>query len=223
MRNDNVMDRLRAARPAPPPPADDHDARFAKTIAEPGDPRLADPTTIGKARPARRWITRPRILAGGSLGLAGLAAGLVLAFSGSTAPPAFAITQNSDGSLLVHLYHVSDGEAARLQIHTMGISRFFFFYILIERSSGTLDRIRGPATVPGPITCQTGDPGQHVEMLLGSDGTDVVPAGRRGAGPWHLIECTIYADNGASNTGTTTGSTGASTVTTGDTSTNSAG
>lgn len=208
MRNDNVMDRLRAARPAPPPWVNDRDARFAKIIAEPGDPRLADPTTIGKARPARRWITRPRILAGGSVGLAGLAAGLVLAFSGSTAPPAFAITQNSDGSLLVHLYHVSDGQVARLQIHAMGIQ-------------GTLEWaiVRGPATVPGPITCQTGDPGQHVEMLLGSDGTDVVPADTRGAGPWHLSECTIYADNGVS----TTGSTVASPVTTGDTSTTGAG
>ena len=214
MKNDNVMDRLRAARPAPPPPAHDHHARFAQTVAEPGDPRLASPTTTTKTRSARRWTTRPRILAGGSLGLVGVAAGLVFAFSGSTAPPAFAITQNADGSVLVHLYNLSlsGGQAARQEINAEGIP-------------GTLDFgiVRGPATVPGPIKCLTGDQGQQVEMLLGSDGTGVVPAGIRGAGPWHLEDCMIYPDNGGSNTGTSTGSTGASTVTTGDTSTNGAG
>lgn len=212
MKNDNVIDRLRAARPAAAPPAHDHHARFAQTVAEPGDPRLASPTTTTKTRSARRWTTRPRILAGGSLGLVGVAAGLVLAFSGSTAPPAFAITQNADGSLLVHLYHIEAVPAARQEIKDMGIQ-------------GTLQVgiARGPATVPGPIKCQTGDQGKQVELLLGSDGTDVVPADTRGAGPWHLAQCTIYPDNGGSHTGTSTGSKGASTVTTGDTSTNGAG
>ncbi len=116
MRNDNVMDRLRAARPPAPPPAHDHDALFAQTVAEPGDPRLGSPTPTAKTRSARRWTTRPRILAGGSLGLVAVAAGVVLAFSGSTAPPAFAITTSGDGSLLVHLYHVSGMEAAVQQL-----------------------------------------------------------------------------------------------------------
>jgi hypothetical protein len=193
MKNDDEMDRLRAARPAARPPADDHHAaRFAQMVAEPGDPRLANPTTAGKARSARRWTARPRIAAGGSLGLAGVVTGLVLAFSGSTAPPAFAITHDADGSLLVHLYHVSDLQAAEQQIDAMNIQ-------------GTLvvGKARGPATVPGPITCSTADPGQQVEMLLGSDGTDVVPAGTPGAGPWHLGLCSIAPGNGGSSTGNT--------------------
>lgn len=208
MKNDNVMDRLRAARPAAPPPANNHDALFAQTVAEPGDPRLDGPTTTGKTRSARRWTTRPRILAGGSLGLAGLAAGLVLAFSGSTAPPAFAITHNADGSLLVHLYHVSALSAAEQQIETMDIQGTLV--VGIEP---------GPAPVPGPITCSTADQGQQVEMLLGSDGTDVVPAGVRGAGPWHLGLCSIAPGNGGSNTGTT----GSNTGNTGNTGTSGAG
>jgi hypothetical protein len=208
MKNDNEMDRLRAARPAVLPPAGDHAARLAQTVAEPGDPRLADPTTTGKARSARRWTARPHIAAGGSLGLAAVVTGLVLAFSGSNAPPAFAITHNANGSLLVHLYHVSALQAAEQQIDAMNIQ-------------GTLvvGEARGPATVPGPIMCSTADQGQQVEMLLGSDGTDVVPAGAQGAGPWHLGLCSIAPGNGGSSTGNTS-STGSNTTNTGNTITN---
>jgi len=217
MKNDNEMDRLRAARPPVPQPADDHAARFAQTVAEPGDPRLADPATIGNAHSARRWTVRPRIAAGGSLGLATVVTGLVLAFSGSTAPPAFAITHNADGSLLVHLYHVEAVPAAEQQVNAiMGMQ---------ERLIVGINR--GPATVPGPITCSTADQGQRVEMLLGSDGTDIVPAGVRGAGPWHLVICSISPGkqidqigpgNGGSSTSNT--GTGSNTTNTGDTSTN---
>jgi hypothetical protein len=214
MKNDNEMDRLRAARPAAPPPAHDHDALFAQIVAEPGDPRVISHTTIGKAHSARRWTARPRLVAGGSLGLAGVAAGLALAFSGSTAPPAFAITKNGDGSLLVHLYHVSAVPAAEQQINAMDSFRDVHASIVpaaraTTRSQGTLDIgiQRGPAPVPGPIKCSTGDQGQQVEMLLGSTGTDVVPAGVRGAGPWHLAFCSITPPRPLSNTGTTTGST----------------
>jgi hypothetical protein len=212
MKNDHEMDRLRAARPAAPPPTHDHEARFAQTIAEPGDPRLASSTTTGKARSARRWASRPRILAGGSLGLAGVAAGLVLAFSGSTAAPAFAVTQNADGSLLVHLNYLALSQgAAQQQINAADIPG--------QISFGTS---RGPAPVPGPITCSNDVPGaQQVEMLLGSDGTYVVPAGQQGAGSWHLVECIVVPAEGATTVPVST--TGGPTVTTGETATNGAG
>lgn len=209
MKNDNVMDRLRAARPAPPPPADDHDARFAQIVAEPGDPRLASPMTIGKAHSVRRWMTRPRIIAGGSLGLVGVAAGLVFAFSGSTAPPAFAITRNADGSVVVHLYRLGleSGHVATLKLNAEGIPGILNYGVW-----------HGPAPVPGPFKCSTTpwDQGKQIEMLLGSDGTYVAPGG----GAWHVVDCGVFPDSGGSNTGTTTGSTGASTDTTGNTSTN---
>ena len=224
MKHHNEMDLLRAARPAPPPPADDLDARFAQIVAEPGDPRLTSTATIQSARSARRWTARPRIVAGGSLGLAGVATGLVLAFSGSTAPPAFAITHNADGSLLVHLYHLSAVPAVEQQINAIDSFRDVHESIVpaaratrIGQGTLTIATQRGPATVPGPITCSTEGLGQQVEMLLGSDGTDVVPAGVRGAGPWHLAFCSITPPRPLSNPGTTTGST------TGDTSTNGAG
>ena len=50
-----------------------------------------------------RFLRRPRVLAGSTLGLAGVGAALVLALGGSAAPPAFAITKQGDGSVLVKL------------------------------------------------------------------------------------------------------------------------
>jgi hypothetical protein len=195
--NNHEMDLLRASQPAKRSPAGDPDARFAEIVAEPGDPRLASFATLETTRSVRRWTARPRVVAGGSLGLAGLAAGLVLAFSGSTAPPAFAITHNSNASLLVHLYHVSALAAAEQQIEANDVQGTLV--VTIEP---------GPATTPGPIECSTGDQDQQVEMLLGSDGTDVVPAGTRGAGSWHLGVCSIAPGNGGSNTGASGSNTG---------------
>jgi hypothetical protein len=211
MKNDNEMDRLRVARPAPPPPGDDHDARFAQIVAGPGDPRLASPMTIEKAHSVRRWMTRPRIIAGGSLGLVGVAAGLVFAFSGSTAPPAFAITRNADGTVVVHLYRLETGHAATLELNAEGIPGILNYGVW-----------HGPAPVPGPYKCfaTPWDQGQQIEILLGRDGTYVAPAGTQGAGPWHVVACGVFPNSGGSSAGTTTGSTGASTDTTGDTSTN---
>jgi hypothetical protein len=77
----------------------------------------------------------------------------------------------------------------------------------IGQGTLTIATQRGPATVPGPIKCSTEGLGQQVEMLLGSDGTDVVPAGERGAGPWHLASCSITPPRPSSTTGSTTGET----------------
>jgi len=207
MKNDNEMDRLRAARPAPPPPADDHDAQFAQIVAGPGDPRLASPTTTGKTHSARRWMTRPRIIAGGSLGLVGVAAGLVFAFSGSTAPPAFAITRNADGSVLVHLYRLGRGHAATLELNTEGIPGYLNYGVW-----------HGPAPVPGPFKCDTTpwDQGKQIEILLGRDGTWVAPDGRA----WHVVDCGVFPNSGGTYKGFTPVPTTTSTDTTGETRTN---
>ncbi len=63
------------------------------------------------ARPARarRTRPRPRVLAGSTLGLAGVGAALVLALGGTAATtPAFAVTRASDGSVLVQLNYQTD-------------------------------------------------------------------------------------------------------------------
>ena len=124
----------------------------------------------------------------------------------------------------MHLYHLSAVPAVEQQLDGMDSFRDVHASIVpaaraTSIQQGTLDIAtqRGPATVPGPIKCSTEGLGQQVEMLLGSDGTDVVPAGVRGAGSWHLASCSITPPRPLSNPGTTTGST------TGETSTNGAG
>ena len=213
MRNDNVMDRLRAARPPAAPPVHDHDALFAQTVAEPGDPRLGSPTPTAKTRSARRWTTRPRILAGGSLGLVAVAAGVVLAFNGSTAPPAFAITTSGDGSLLVDVYHVSGMEAAVQQLDAV------HFQGMLD-----VEIKRGPAPVPVRSSARPGS---------GSAGGDAARQrrhrcrARRRAGCRDLEPGPVLdhpgnrGSNGITLPGQTTGTTSGST--TGDTSTNGAG
>jgi hypothetical protein len=165
-------------------------------------------------RPPR---TRPRrrVLAGGTLGLAGVGAGVLLALSGSTAPPAFAITTSSDGSVLVHLRNVEAVPAAEHELAAMGIDEWFE------------DEIApGTATHNGPVNCTIPTAAEAsrlrdathrsasglsstppVKVLLGTDGTASVPPGQTGAGPWHLAGCYLYsgAFPGTGNTGSTGG------------------
>ena len=97
MKDDGLVRRLRAARAAAAEPGD-HAALFARIVAEPGDPRLVEAPHERSSRllgrKVRPWTrARPRVLAGSTLGLAGVGAALVLALSGSAAAPAFAITK----------------------------------------------------------------------------------------------------------------------------------
>ena len=61
-----------------------------------------------RPEPGRAGRSRPRVLAGSTLGLAGVGAALVLALGGSaTASPAYAITTNGDGSVTVQINRTS--------------------------------------------------------------------------------------------------------------------
>jgi hypothetical protein len=78
-----------------------------------------------------RVLRRPRVLAGSSLGLAGIGAGLVLALSagGAAAPTqAFAITEHSDGSVLVQLNSQEDLGQANQKLAAMGINERITLY-----------------------------------------------------------------------------------------------
>src|SRR5262249_7759076 len=77
MKNDSLMRRLRAARPVAAE-AGNHDALFAQIVAEPGDPRLVQAPRERSSGKVRSWTrARPRLLAGSTLGLAGIGAALV--------------------------------------------------------------------------------------------------------------------------------------------------
>jgi hypothetical protein len=155
---------------------------------------------------ARRTRLRPRILAGSTLGLAGVAAALVLSLGGSTAPPAFgktvlAVRRQHDGSVLVKVNTHSREPwvlPADRKLAAMGIDE----QIAVGYGPGA------PA-VSGPVSCTplggaNTPAGPPVKVLLGTDGTQVIPAGNTGAGTAHLTSCVYYKSvpyHGSGNTG----------------------
>lgn len=72
--------------------------------------------------PVVRFASRPRILAGGaSAAVAATAA--VLAFgAATTAPPAFAVTDNQDGSVTITLNEITGVSALNAKLASMGIA-----------------------------------------------------------------------------------------------------
>jgi hypothetical protein len=202
------MRRLRAARPVAGEPGD-HAALFARLVAEPEDPRLVEAGSSRLLRQARFWPrARPRVLAGTTLGLAGVGAAVVLALSGSAAPPAFAITKEGDGSVLVQLNYGQNENLPQVnrKLTAMGTGEQITIYTAI-----------GPAPVSGPVTCApapgaSSPSGPPVKVLVGTDGTEAIgpgqSAGNTGEGTFHLDHCVVTGDAGSGNTAAA-GNTGA--------------
>jgi hypothetical protein len=152
------------------------------------------PTLAHADRPEPGWagrarvLRRPRVLAGGTLGLAGVGAALVLALGGTAATtPAFAITTSSDGSVLVHLNINSSLPQVNAKLAGMGT----------DEQIG-IAMAPGPAAVSGPVTCapHPGVSGPTVRVLDGPNGTEVISPGQTGdntgVGTWHLASCGVY-------------------------------
>jgi hypothetical protein len=208
MKDDRLTRRLRAAKPEAAEPGD-HAALFARIVAEPGDPRLVEAPHERSSRlldrKVRPWTrARPRVLAGSTLGLAGIGTALVLALSGSAAPPAFAITTNGDGSVLVNINRLQSLPAANHKLTAMGIHEQVTIYMAA-----------GAAAVSGAVTC-TPAPGANLsgpqlKVLVGKNGTEVIgsgqTAGNTGMGTYHLDHCVVTGDTGSGNTGSS-GNTG---------------
>jgi hypothetical protein len=169
------------------------------------------PTLAHADRPERGRAHRPRrrVLAGSTLGLAGVGAALVLVLGGSEAPPAFAITKEGDGSVLVHLNQTQNLPQVNQKLTAMGTGEQITIY-----------EAAGAAPVSGAVTCTpgpgAGPPRTPVKVLQGTDGTEVISPGQTGdntgVGTWHLARCTVAPDSdtgpGTGNTGNT-GNTGA--------------
>jgi hypothetical protein len=153
---------------------------------------------------AARWgrrRTRPRLLAGSTLGLAGVGAALVLALGGTaTTSPAYAITQKGDGSVLIKFNPTFAGPHTLAEADAK-LRADYDETILVNEAPG-------PATVKVAMNCTPVkglDAGAKtpVKVLLGKDGTGMIPAGNTGAGIVHLTGCYLYNDAGPSNTGST--------------------
>ena len=164
------------------------------------------PTLAHAARPEPGLVDRagllrrPRVLAGSTVGLAGVGAALVLALGAASSPPAYAITTNGDGSVTVQIDENSALPQANAKLAAMGI-----------HEQVTIFMASGPAAVSGPVACTTA-PGANVsgpplKVLVGTDGTEMIApgetAGNTGVGTWHLDRCVVDGDSGTVGTGNT--------------------
>jgi len=169
--------------------------RFGDELDRAAHRELSTPSGPPGAR-----VRRPhrRLFAGGTLGLAGVAAALVVVLSAgsATAPPAFAITKHDDGSLTVNLANPGAGLiGTNRKLAAMGTGEHINFTMA-----------QGPATHSGPVDCvpspqgaTVSGPAVRVTVGPGDSNTATIPSGNTGAGTWHVAACT--RSNGADPTG----------------------
>jgi hypothetical protein len=146
-------------------------------------------------------LRRPRVLAGSTLALAGAGTALALGLTATGSTPAFAVTTNSDGSVLVQINQNTDLPQANAKLTAMGIHE----QVDIRMASG-------PAATKGPVSCtpEPGVPGPPLKVLVGKDGTEVIEPGttgdNTGVGTWHLAACSTFKTGdtgpGSGNSGT---------------------
>ena len=155
-------------------------------------------------RPGPGRVRRPGLIAGSTLALAaaGTALGLGLTSTSGSTPAggikkvvtaAYTITEKSDGSVLVQVNQRESILAADAKLSSMGIQ---------EKVS--VFPKPGPATGSGPVTCTPvdGAPKQpQVQVLLGTNGTEVIAGGNTGAGTWHLGSCVVFPTSDKGNSG----------------------
>jgi hypothetical protein len=158
---------------------------------------LAQATRSGPGR-----ARRPGLIAGSTLALAaaGTALGLGLASTSGSTPTgkkvvtdAYTITEMSNGSVLVQINQRKSIVAADAKLSSMGIQ---------EKVS--VFPKPGAATVSGPVTCKPvdGAPKQpQVQVLLGTNGTEVIAGSNTGAGTWHLGSCVVFPTSDKGNSG----------------------
>jgi hypothetical protein len=155
------------------------------------------------SRPGPGRARRPRVIAGGTLALAGVGAAIALVLTSTSSTPASAavtVAKVSDGSILVTLNQ--PGSQAISQADQKLAAMGFHEGIVIYMGSG-------PAAVSGPVTCtpEPGIPSQPtVKVLVGTNGTEVTnpgaTPGNTGVGTWHLKSCNLASDTGGTgNTG----------------------
>jgi hypothetical protein len=153
-----------------------------------------DPGRVG----GDSMLRRPRVVAGSTLGLAGVGAALVLALGGSEATPAYAVTTNHDGSVLVKLNYNADQNLPQVnaKLASMGLNE-----------GVVIDMAPGAASATGPVSCAQG-PGATtpIKVLVGANGTETIApgqsAGNTAEGSFHLVSCSASGDTGSGNTGT---------------------
>jgi hypothetical protein len=104
---------------------------------------------------------RPRVLAGTTLGLAGVGATLTLILTAASTTPAFAVTQNRDGSVSVKILRLAGIQAANAKLHALGVRAQ-----VVQVSAGcTIAPLLPPAAIAGLAAAQHA---RIVELKVGA-------------------------------------------------------
>ncbi|HEY3686019.1 MAG TPA: hypothetical protein VGL93_23515 [Streptosporangiaceae bacterium] len=152
-------------------------------------------------RPERARVPRPRVLAGGTLALAGGGAVLALVLSATAGPPAYAVTRHHDGSVSVQINRRSGVDDANRELAAMGVR---------ERVMAVSDN------APLPLNCVAHGPGPDGRSLVikgyptvstgpvskpsstpGRTGARRTPPGAPRVGStWHVVACSSAGRGG---------------------------
>src|SRR5215471_877791 len=155
-------------------------------------------------RPGPGRARRTGLIAGGTLALAAAGTALGLGLTSTSGSPsaggirkvatdAYTITEMSNGSVLVQINQRQSIVAADAKLSSMGI----------QEKVAVFPK-PGAAIVSGPVTCKPvdGAPKQpRVQVLLGTNGTEVIAGGNTGAGTWHLGSCVVFPTSDKGNSG----------------------
>jgi hypothetical protein len=169
------------------------------------------------SRPGPGRIRRPgsRVIAGGTLAVAAVAAAVTVGLTSTGTTPAgttttttaggttkvvtaaYTITEKSNGSVLVQVNQEQSIVAADAKLSSMGIDEKISVFPK-----------PGAATVSGPVTCTPVDGAskqEQVQVLLGTNGTEVIAPGttgdNTGVGTWHLASCVVFPASYKGNSG----------------------
>jgi hypothetical protein len=154
-----------------------------------------------RPEPGRARRPRPRVLAGGTLALAGVGAALTLVLSATASTPAFAVTRHHDGSVSVKINSRSGIAGANRTLAAMGIH---------ERVMAVSD------DQSLPLNCVAPGPGRDGKSLVikaypkvstgpvsrpsstsGDTGTGNTGSGGPGVGTtWHVVACSSLGKHG---------------------------
>jgi hypothetical protein len=157
-------DRLRAADPLDPsslPTEAETDAALRQLLAQ-------------RPAPAHGWLTfrRPhtRVLVSATAATAAVCAGLLLALSATTSPPAFAVTRNANGSVTVQLAKLSGIAGANHRLAALGIRARIITEVRLARELRLVHPCSPlPPTAARALTFYPGTVPPRAVLLLGAN------------------------------------------------------
>lgn len=156
-------------------------------------------------------LRRPRVLAGSTLGLAGVGAAVVLGLSATDTPPAYAVTRHQDGSVSVKVNRRSGISGANHKLAAMGIHARVtavgdgqsFQLSCVAPGPGPDGKsltIKGePKVATGPVSAGSTTSGKAGARATGAGAAD--SGGPAVGSTWHVVSCSSIKDTGASDAG----------------------